>query len=656
MAGAIACFMALAAAAQARQITVPLTIDYITLREGLKRQIYNGPSGRAILWKGDNSCQYLYAENPRFGRAGDAIKLETEGILGLGVPIGGRCVSPVAWHGIIEIDAQPYAAPNLAVMFRVTDINLYDEQHHKTLVVGRGFDLIKRYFIPRFETFRFDLRPAIDEFRSLAVEAAPPADSKRFAQALATIRNIPPVVATDDGVRMNLAITVPAMPVSRPAAVASGPLSKAELADWDQRLDQWDAFVVFAVKQLGSTIADKQVRRRLLTVLLEGRYRLVEAMNKPPAAGGPDPVRILFLDQWRQLRDIVRSAAHNGQLGDHALEFLSFITAGDALMALDEAAPALGMRISAADLRRLARIMAPRTTVDPLRFNYDTDPELQRIFGIVPPPETPDSVGPLKSPAGATDAPASSPTVTPAALSEPAPRDGTSSAARLIKMALRLIGPAQALANADAPPLSGRLRQLGHKLRRAVVNERNAAPYKRDLGELLDAAAASEIADEDPAPALQPTYRLLVRATAWQESCWRQFVVSHGRVRFLQSRTDDIGLMQVNKHVWRGFYSIPHLEWDIAYNAGAGSQILARLMKRAAARPGHDAQGAAVARSTYAGYNGGPDDMDRWRRKNETAYRRKIDEAFWQKYRALREGQSIDILRCVAQWGKTPGH
>ena len=94
---------------------------------------------------------------------------------------------------------------------------------------------------------------------------------------------------------------------------------------------------------------------------------------------------------------MVRKAAARGQLGDRALEFLSFLSAGDALMAFDQAAPALGARISAADLRRLARIMAPQSTADPLQFNYGEDPELQHIFGFTPPPQTPDSVEPSDS-------------------------------------------------------------------------------------------------------------------------------------------------------------------------------------------------------------------------------------------------------------------
>ena len=187
---------------------------------------------------------------------------------------------------------------------------------------------------------------------------------------------------------MTLGLTAPALPAAAPAA-PSGPLTPAELAAWNQKLDQWDAFIVFAIKQVGAAVPDQQVRANLLNVLLDGRYRLAQAIDQPPAPGGPDPVRVLFLDQWRQLREVVRKAAARGQLGDRALEFLSFLSAGDALMAFDQAAPALGARISAADLRRLARIMAPQSTADPLQFNYGEDPELQHIFGFTPPPRHP---------------------------------------------------------------------------------------------------------------------------------------------------------------------------------------------------------------------------------------------------------------------------
>ena len=103
-------------------------------------------------------------------------------------------------------------------------------------------------------------------------------------------------------------------------------------------------------------------------------------------------MRLLFLDEWRQLHDAVRAAARRGVLGAHALEFMSFISAGDALFALDQAAPALGMRISAADLRELAHLMAPQATGDPLHFNFNEDPDLKKLFDVSEPMT---STGPL---------------------------------------------------------------------------------------------------------------------------------------------------------------------------------------------------------------------------------------------------------------------
>jgi Transglycosylase SLT domain len=701
---AIAALVALcrpAAADPALQVFVPLTIDYLTLGAALKRQIYDAPGGRAILWKGVNECEFLYAENPRFVRSGAAmVGLESDGELGLGVPLAGKCVNPISWKGIIAIDATPYLTPNLTLMFHVSDINLYDQQHQKSLVVGRGFDLIKGNFIPRFETFKFDLRAPIEEFRALAEETAPPEQAERFKQVLATVHGVGPTVAAADGVRVTLALTLPPMLAAQPTATP-GPLTPAELAAWNEQLDQWDAFIVFAIKQIGSTAGDKQLRASLLNLLLDGRYRLAHAVDQPPAPGGPDPVRVLFLDQWQRLGDVVRTAAAHGQLGDHALEFLSFISAGDALMAFDQAAPALGARISAADLRRLARIMAPQSTADPLRFNYEEDPELQRIFGLTPPPLTPDSVEPSDTDEGEPVTTPSAPTgeatpqatatpppdasgvpctpghaappmsATPATPSAPAglsaPPAATPSAifaprsprlaatiALQVGTVLRLLTPSDALA--DAPPQPAELTQLGARLRRAVVNESNVDRYTRDLEALLDAAAASEIANERPDPALRSTYRVMVKAAAWQESCWRQFVLARGHVRYLESSSHDIGLMQVNRYVWRGFYSITHLEWDIAYNAGAGSQILARLMIRAANKAGRAGDLDAFARSAYAGYNGGPDELNRWRRADEPDEKRSIDEAFWEKYRALKAGQSLNILKCEAEWGHAPGH
>src|SRR5208282_1905953 len=300
-------------------------------------------------------------------------------------------------------------------------------------------------------------------------------------------------------------------------------------------LDQWDAFMVFSIKQLGDAVGDQQFRNQLLQILLDSRYRLVEALNSPPSAAGPDPVRLTFLDEWNQLHDAVREAARRGMLGARALEFLSFI--------------------SAADLRRLAHIMAPTATGDPLQFDNHEDPNLKKLFDV---PEPPKSRHPIEE----QDVPPSAPVAPPNS-------HGTNSSVPLpIASLLRFLSPdvADAAEDNGAAQIT-RLQDVADRLYQLVVNEQNSDAYRTDMGLLLRLSAQYQLGQVTSGLSALETdngrvYVSLVLSTAWQESCWRQFVMDGTRIRWLESATGDIGLMQVNKHVWRGFYDIDRLRWD----------------------------------------------------------------------------------------------
>ena len=149
----------------------------------------------------------------------------------------------------------------------------------------------------------------------------------------------------------------------------------------------------------------------------------------------------------------------------------------------------------------------------------------------------------------------------------------------------------------------------GEGLRRKVPEPDSLDRYRADIGRLLDLSASREVDDDYLEAQYGAVTRRLVRSTAWQESCWRQFVVKGRRITYLESSTKDIGLMQVNRYVWRGFYSVARLEWDVAYNAGAGAQILLRRLRdcaRNAAGQGIGATSEELARSAYSAYNGAP--------------------------------------------------
>jgi hypothetical protein len=675
----LAACLAASGTSLATPVRIPLHINYVLLTEALHQKLYTH-DGRAELWNGRNNCEYLYAVNPALGQRNAVVQIETDGYLNLGVPVGDRCLSPVTWSGIIAADATPYIA-GFALKLRVTDVNLYDYNHQKSTLFERGFDLIKSNFVPTLETYSYDLTPAIRELEGLAQMAVAPADEAALHLALASIRLEPAVIVGQSGLQLTLVIDVPPQAPATPITASAAPLKPEEVAAWNRALDNWDAFLVFAIKQIGATVNDAGVRDELLNILLDSRQRLVQALGQPQRITGPDPVRLLFLQEWTRLRQVIEKAAGQGRLGNRSLEFLSFISAGDALFALDQAAPAVGMRISADDLRRLARIMAPQVSGDPLIYSFDEDPELRRIFGLSAPLELPGTLElPAKSAPAATsgrngelrpDETGRTITAAPsggAPIAEEAINPSIQSAASVtvpsvagpISMLAGLcsITPAAAYAAEFVPGAQVRavqIQTLGRKLNAVVVNESNALPYRRAIGQLLDLAAQYQLPDDPIDSAVRGSWPILLKAVAWQESCWRQFAIEHGRVRYLESKTGDIGLMQVNKYVWRGFYSLARLQWDIVYNLSAGAEILQRYLADSSAHI-HSNNPAILARAVYAAYNGGPGAYNRWRQPDEPEALRKIDQAFWLKYRALEAGQLFDILSCAAQWDRLNGN
>src|ERR1700676_1270978 len=232
------------APARASQVRIPLTIDYLTLREALKHKLYIGSGGRAQLWNGLDDCQFLYAENPEFSRApaGGAatVQLETANSLGLGVAMGSQCLNAVQWSGIVQALGVPYVAPGLQLKFHFTDLNVFDSAHQKAQVVSQGFDLIKGYLIPRLNDFSYDLNPSVKQLSAMITDSIPADAADRVRAAIASLAAEPNIVALDDGLRVTLVMTVPDVPGSpvNPGAAASP--TPAELKAFQDSLDKWD--------------------------------------------------------------------------------------------------------------------------------------------------------------------------------------------------------------------------------------------------------------------------------------------------------------------------------------------------------------------------------------------------------------------------------
>lgn len=350
---AIACALivsVLCAGARAAEISVPLHIDDLALNAALAQKLYTAPGGRAQFFQGADECQYFYAERPRFGRHEAQVKLETDGNLSLGLALGGRCVSPISWSGIIETETAPYVA-GLALKFRVTDINFYNPDRSKSEIAGRAFDLVKGNLIPHLETFSYDLAPAMRQLNSIAASIPPSPAGDQARAALASIRLGPAVVAEDDGVRLTLQIALPDA-LAGPAVGSAAPLTAAETAAWRSALGNVDTFLATAARQIRAIVPDDQVGNQLIAIVQDSRRRVDQAAAGPPA--NPDPFP-LFRDDWERLRKIVKEAAYRGLAGNHTLEVLGMVSLGDALFAIDAEAPALGSRLATAGLHELSQ-------------------------------------------------------------------------------------------------------------------------------------------------------------------------------------------------------------------------------------------------------------------------------------------------------------
>ncbi|HZP42349.1 MAG TPA: lytic transglycosylase domain-containing protein [Candidatus Binatia bacterium] len=581
-------------------LTFPLVVDYQILKLALTKQL--GGTTEA------DACSSVTLRDVDAERVEANVRLALRGSARAGLRLFGFCLLPVSWDGYLDVIAEPSVDEQWRLKLRVVDSELADRNHRRTVVGSRVWDLVKGGVTERLDAFVFDLRPPVEDVRAVLRAFAPPARAAALVTALESARPLP-VSVRDDAIQVPIAIDLPA---PAPSPVVPEPaLNPAELARWQAALDRWDAFLVFAIKDVGLATDDPEIHDELLDLLLGSRHQLVAIVAAGPQPG-VDPVRRLFVDTWDRFRTIIRRAAAAERGEDRALRYVTFIAAGDALALLDATGPDLGIDISADGLRRLARLLEPEYPGDPTAYSEAPDPALRELFRFHEPAEPP--------PAPAL----------PDAWWWPAPR-----AAHADVLAAEEWGA------------------LVRRLDRWVPTDDELAAYRDAVAKLLSAVATGAARANGIDDRFAVLYAHLVPTVAWQESCWRQFVRNGDDVTFLLSKTGDIGIMQVNRRVWRGFFDVDKLRWDIAYNAGAGAEILAQLLARYGAREANERLENA-ARATYSAYNGGPGAYRRYRQTKVPRVQRAIDRAFWDKYRRMAAGEALDFVLCVENWGTTP--
>jgi hypothetical protein len=587
----------------ADQVRFPLTVEYDVLRPALRKHLKEASPGAFGSWRTPDGCGSFVLRDATLEPADGRVKIAGPVWATAGIPLFGLCWANLSWSGRAEIMTRPEIGPDWQLRLREPNVQLYDASTQTRGLATRLWTVAKRWVEAELGTFAFDLGPPVTELRTLLDSFADPATSAPLVAALKTLQ--PAGLAVDrDAIRVGVALDVPAR-ASLPRAPEPA-LTPAQVKRWQARLDGWDGFLAFVVKDLASDNPDPAARDALLGLLLDTRREVVAMLARGPEPG-TDDLRRLFVETWQRLRAIVRMTAVR-QSGDvaRAFRYVVFLAAGDALTAIDAAAPAAGLDFSADGLRRLARSLDPGFRGDPLEQSDAPDPRLQELFRFRDP-----------------DAPPRRPRRKPAAGS------------------WHWLEPRAAHADGR-----DEWRELAARLDRWVPAADELGLYRATVDRLLWLAAERSLNPDALDERFDDLFHDIVKATAWQESCWRQFVRRGEEVTSLESPTGDVGLMQINVRVWRGFFSSARLRWNAAYNAGAGAEILQQLLIRYGAREARYRLENA-ARATYSAYHGGPTRYRRYRTATPASHGWAIDRAFWEKYQVVAAGNADDRVLCL---------
>jgi len=584
----LCCLVLCASGALAGRVEIPLRIPLDPIRQALSAQLAASSARPNVIYR-EGPCRYLNLEAPKLDAFDGQLRFAGPGSAALGVELFGNCQNGAVWRGTMQFTLVPRLDAAGRLRLRIVDSRLTNAAGATAPAAGFIWELSKRYLHPRLERFSYDIGASRALLQEIMRSAAPPAHSAELDLALTQLQVLEPRVETSHIV-VPIAIDLPDAWLSAPppAGASSAPLTEAELEALDKALQPWDAFLAYSIKQIALDSEDSVLRKRLFTLLLASRYQLSAILSGDTTTAG-DPVRTLFLDAWSELRAILADA-----------RYALFLDAGDALMALDRAAPGLGMTLSVDGLRQLARSLRPGATGDPLAYDWAVDPQLGRLFDVedIPKPEP--------SPPGRS------------------------------WLDLFITRAHAAAAATEKPALD-----------RWVPTRTELAAYETRVGDLLRKTSALELRRANLAAPYDNIYHNLMPATALIESCWRQYELRAGKVSYLRSAAGSVGIMQINQRVWRGFYDVERLRWDTAYNIRAGAQILMRYMKDYAI-PYAERTGDLnhVPRAAYAVYNAGPRAVGRFNKVPRHPREERVDERLWTLYQGIASGGRADLRSC----------
>jgi hypothetical protein len=613
---AVAC-CPLTVTAAPQTIHIPVTLDPSFVRSEFVRQAFNLPGEKALPLNLNEGCSRIELWDPEVGTEKSFLKLGSAIKVQAGLPLKNVCIPLAGWEGNIDLLQQlVFDQKTNRLGLQVMDFKTLGPGGKQTGLDKSLVSLIQSYLNPYLGKVSFDMSGAVKGLQNLLPLFVKDQDRQSFGSWLGTLR-VGGVQMKEGAVILDVLMDVDAPAPTGEREGASLPATgiQALVKAWED----WDAFFVNQIQALIGQSVTEDEKGTLLEALLDRRYEFVNSLEEGTIT--QDLVARQFTETWQTLGSIFRKYLSTKLSGSPA-DYLSFIATADAIVSLSKSGANVMPDINRSGLLQLAKLIGVKEAEPALSYSLAVNNPLRNFFGFE---DLPDDKGPAYE-----------------GLEMDFPEEDIQGGMPAI---LRVLLPFH------APMAHAQAQQSGiDEMKLWVLPKGNIDPYLSRVRMVLDQAAENVLKKKKLGAAYHDLYRSAVLATAWQESCWRQFVVKSGKIGPITSyNQSSVGMMQINEKVWRGIYKVENLRWNIRYNAMTGCEILELYLRQYALKKpeskGLDSN--TLARSLYAMYNGGPGQFKKFLARKASNKFIKIDQLFWEKYSLTTSNRIDKISVCL---------
>lgn len=618
-------------------ITFPMQLDYPFIKTLVIHSAFTDLGQTMVISDPANDCQRISLSNPSFAGENNLLRVEVAVHLKGGALMGGNCLFPMEWDGYLLVHMKPSINPdNWQVSLNPVKSVLLDRNHRPdTSLVGSLWNLFKAPVMARMGNICIEVNESIAQVKPFLLSAVPETEHSRVNAMLESLRP-GEIIAEAEVLKIQVLMDVETMSAASMPPVPAA-LTPDEIDVFIEICETWDSFLVQTLMSLTDMPLTVEERKTLLAVLLDTRYRFVAELESDAPASSGDFVREQFVDAWERLSPILKKHLAKDmsnhmpeQFSSNSWGFLSFFAASDALAALDKLGPVFNIEISENGFIRLARMLSENKT-QTLQYSQLLDPDLRKLLGMEPSLE-------IIDPALNEDLLEQEDTKTQ-------PETGSSSTLRNARQ-LIMSGLYNTLTPGECWAGKSGFHPTLKEMRAWLVTRNNVASHLKKTKTLLETATLENLKKNSIPESYHPMFQKAVYATAWQETCFRQFIVDKQKLTYIRSyNNSSVGMMQIHEWVWRGIYNIERVRWDIAYNVAVGIDILNLYLKKYAMpkmkslkeKDVLDSDG--VACSLYAMYNAGPSGFSKYVKRRSSGKPSKIDNHFKEKYTWVKTGQ-----------------